>query len=98
MRPIEFEHQTNIFAENQPEYQNLPALKIKSESGEVITCWGLTFRERIKILFTGKVWVSMLTFNKPLTPSFLAVNRKEIYYHSDDDKIKKNILDFLKFI
>lgn len=86
MKPIEFKHQNVVFAKDQPEYQPLPALKIDSPNGEVISCWKLTFKERIKIIFTGRVWLSLMSFNKHLTPSYLAVNRKEIYSHSDDEK------------
>lgn len=79
MKPIKFKHQNITFAENQLEYMPLPALKIDSQNGEVVSCWKMTFIERVKVLITGKVWVSLLTFNKPLTPSYLAVNRKEVY-------------------
>ncbi|MEN6566771.1 MAG: hypothetical protein ABFC57_10760 [Veillonellales bacterium] len=79
MKPIKFKHQNIIFAENQPEYQPLPALKINSEQGEVISCWGLSIKERLIILFTGRVWVSLMSFNKPLTPSYLSVKRKDVY-------------------
>ena len=86
MKPIEFKHQNIVFAKDQPEYQPLPALKLDSENGEVISCWKLSFKERIRIIFTGKLWLSLMTFNKPLTPHFLAVNRKDVYHHPDDDK------------
>lgn len=66
------------FAENQPEYQPLPALKINDETGNVISCWKLSFKEKIKILFTGKVWVGLMMFGKPLTPSYLTINKKEL--------------------
>ena len=79
MKPIKFKHQNIIFAENQPEYQPLPALKINSEQGEVISCWGLSIKERLIILFTGRVWVSLMSFNKPLIPSYLSVKRKDVY-------------------
>lgn len=92
MKPIIFKHQNVVFAKDQPEYVPLPALKIDSDNGEDITCWGLTFKERLKILFTGKVWMSLMTFNRPLTPSYLSVNREEVYYHPDDDKKKKKLL------
>lgn len=86
MKPVEFKHQNIVFAKDQPEYQPLPALRIDSPNGEVVSCWKLTFKERIKIIFTGRVWLSLMSFNKPLTPSYLAVNRKEVYSHSDDEK------------
>lgn len=86
MKPIDFKHSNVVFAKDHPEYQPLPALKIDSPMGEVISCWKLSFRERIKLLFTGKMWVSLATFNNPLTPSYLSVNRKEVYSHPDDNK------------
>jgi len=79
MKAIEFKDQNVVFAKDQPEYQPLPALKLDTQEGEVITCWGLTFRERLRVLFKGKVWVSMLSFNKPLTPLLLSTDSKELY-------------------
>ena len=93
MRPTKFKHQNCTYAENQPDYMPLPALKIQSEYGEVVSCWRMSFRDRVKVLFTGKVWLSLMSFNKPLTPSFMSVNRKDVYEHPDDtDKIvNKNV-------
>jgi len=85
MRPVEFKHQNIVFAKDQPEYQPLPALKIDAPTGEVISCWKLTFKERLKVLVFGRVWMSLMSFNKPLTPSFLSVDRKEVFLHPDDN-------------
>ena len=84
MKPVEFKHQNIVFAKDQPEYQPLPALRIDSPTGEVVSCWRLSFKERIKVLIFGRVWMSLMSFNKPLTPSYLAVNRKEVYSHPAD--------------
>jgi hypothetical protein len=84
MRPVEFKHQNTIFAKDQPQYQQLPALLLEGPEGHIISCWKLSFKERIQVLIFGRVWSSLMTFNKPLTPSFLTVNRKEVYSHSDD--------------
>lgn len=82
MNPIEFKDQNRVYAKNQPEYMPLPALKL--DSGEIIACWKMSFKERIKVLFTGKTWVSLMCFDNPLTPSFISVNRKEIYSKPSD--------------
>jgi len=66
MKPIEFKEQNVVFAKDQPQYLPLPARR--EEDGMVITCWKLSFIERVKILFTGKMWLSQLTFNDPLQP------------------------------
>lgn len=78
MKAIKFPEQNVTFAENQFEYLPLPAFKNDSQQGEVVFCMGLSFKERVKILFTGKLWCSLLTFNKPLTPSFFTVNKSEV--------------------
>jgi hypothetical protein len=96
MKPVEFKHQNTVFAKNQPEYLPLPALKLDTPEGEVVSCWKLTFKERLRVLIFGEVWLSLTSYNKPLTPSFIAVNRKDIYSHPDDDvwyrKLRKTLL------
>jgi len=79
MKPIEFKEQNVVFAKDQPEYKPLPAFKNDSPQGEVISCYKLSFRERVQILITGRLWVSVLSFNKPLTPQFLSVYKSEIF-------------------
>jgi len=70
MKPMSFKEQNIVFAKDQPPYLPLPAWRsLEDEKGVVISCWGMSFMERIRILCTGKIWVSLLTFNKPLTPS-----------------------------
>lgn len=84
MKPVPFKHQNTVFAEDQPEYQPLPALKLNTPEGEVISCWKLSFRERLRVLFLGRVWLSLFSFNQDLTPSYLAVNRTEVFSLPDD--------------
>ena len=78
MKPIKFKEQNIVYAENQPKYLPLPAFKNESPQGEVISCWQLSFIERMRILFTGKIWVCLLSFNKPLTPSFFSTKKSEL--------------------
>ncbi len=78
MKPVTFKEHNVVFAKDQPEYQPLPAYKGNSEQGEVVSCWKLSFRERIRLLFTGKLWVSLLSFNGPLTPSYFTTKKKEV--------------------
>ena len=72
MKPIEFEGSNIIFGKDQEPYKPLPALKFDSK---IISCWKLTWRERIKILFTGKMWTAILAFNKPLQPISLTIEK-----------------------
>lgn len=86
MKPIKFKHSNIVFAKDQPQYQSLPALRLDSPEGEVISCWRLTFIERLKVLIFGRVWMSLMMFGQPLTPSRLAVNRKEVFSLPSDVK------------
>ena len=97
MKPIKFKYCNTIYAEKQSEYQEFPALKIESKEGEIISCWKLSFKERIILLFTGKMWLSLMSFNKPLTPSFLSVDRQEMFTTPDDNlTIIKKIKNYFK--
>ena len=78
MKPTNFKEQNVIFAKDQPEYQPLPAFIEKSDKGQVISCWKLSIKERLRILFFGKLWCCMLTFNKPLTPVFFTTKKSDV--------------------
>lgn len=72
MQPITFKEQTCVYAENQPEYLPLPVYK--AENGDVISCWQFTWQERLKVLWTGKMWFMARTFNRPLQPQLPSVH------------------------
>jgi hypothetical protein len=78
MKPIKFAEVNITFAKDQPEYQPLPAFRDPGPEGAVISCWRLSWRERIKLLFTGKLWLSLWSFHKPLTPSLPTVNKSDV--------------------
>lgn len=75
MEVIEFPEQTAIYAKDQPEYIPLPAYQFGDDVGTVAFCWRLSMIERLKMLFTGKVWHLVLTFNQPLQPQLLTVDK-----------------------
>lgn len=54
------------FAKDQPEYITLPSWK--GPDGMVVTRWQMTWKERLMCLLTGNLWLSVLTFNRPLQP------------------------------
>ena len=72
MKPIEFSQQNMVFAKDQPEYLPLPAYR--SPDGVVITCWMLSWRERVKAFLSGCVWVRQLTFNAAIQPQRLDID------------------------
>jgi hypothetical protein len=76
MKPKKFKESNVIFAENQTEYAPLPAFR--DESGIVVSCWNLSFLERLKVLFTGSIWTATMTFNQPIMPMYITTNKKEV--------------------
>ena len=66
MKPIKTKDTNVTYAENQPEYLPLPVHK--TDDGIVTSCWKAGLLERIKIAWTGKIFVKQMTFNKPLQP------------------------------
>ncbi len=71
MQPIEFPQQNVTYAKNQPPYLPLPVYR---DEQEATACWGMTWRERFRVLLTGKVYVTLLHFGGPLTPSRVSLD------------------------
>ena len=62
-----------VYAKDQPEYQPLPVFRF--DDGTVLTRWRLTFWERLRVLWTGNVYLWQLTFNRPLQPVMLEASK-----------------------
>ena len=74
MKPIEFKDQNILY--KKPEYmkdekcKDLPALRHRTGN---VSCWKATFRERLKILLTGIVWMDVITPFQP--PVWIGVDK-----------------------
>ena len=66
MKAIEFPEANVKYAENQDEYQTLPAHK--TEHGVVICCFELDEKELEQVKESGKIYLQLHTFNHPLQP------------------------------
>jgi hypothetical protein len=71
MKPILFPEITTTLALDQPEYQPLPVCVYGERT---ISCWQLSLWERVKLLFTGRLWLLQLNFRQPLQPQLPAVD------------------------
>lgn len=79
MKLIEFKEQTIVIAKDQPQYQPMPAhVFIDDGEGRIACCWRLSFTERLKLLFTGRIWHQVLTFNKALQPQLLSTEKPDM--------------------
>lgn len=75
MKPCDFSGRNIMIAEDQEEYMTLPAARVPGPEGRIICCWKLTFIERLKILFGGRIWHHVLTFGNSLQPQLLEASR-----------------------
>jgi hypothetical protein len=62
-----------VYAKDQPEYMPLPVRR--TPDGEVVSRWKLNWRARLAVLFGADFYLTMLTFNKPLTPVRVSVEK-----------------------
>jgi len=68
MKAVKFKQQNCVYAKNQKQYIPLLVHKINEPEGRVISCWKGRFRDRLRFLFNGRIFLSCMTFNKPLQP------------------------------
>lgn len=70
MKPVSFKQANIEFAENLEE--DIPLLPAhKTKDGVVTSCWKFSFIERLQVLVCGRVFLSTMTFNRPLQPQKL---------------------------
>lgn len=77
MDPIQFPEANVIFAKDQPEYRPLPALRKGDDTGTVVSCWQLSDDEIKTLIETRVIWLGVYSFNKPLVPLLLSVNKSD---------------------
>ena len=79
MNLIDFPEQTVVIAKDQPEYLPLPAHRFKDDpQGRIACCWRMTLRERLRVLWTGRLWHQVLTFGQPLQPQLLSTEKPDM--------------------
>jgi hypothetical protein len=79
MNPFKFKESNTVLAERQPQYKPLPVFFDRnSDDKPMVSCWKLNFRERMKILFCGKVWLLVATYGKPYQPTLLTTKKKDV--------------------
>ena len=75
MKPIDFAQSTKVLQRPstmaESECQSLP---VWNDGKQCVSCWKATFKERLNILLTGKVWLGVLS-GKTQPPVFVAGER-----------------------
>lgn len=62
-----------VYAKDQPEYIPLPVFE--QDDGVVLSRWRLTWRERLLAFWRGDVYLFCWTFNRPLQPVAIEIER-----------------------
>lgn len=68
MKAIKFKGHNAVLAEDQPQYTPLPVCVECTPEGSMVSCFKLSWLERIKLLFSGKLFFRQLTFGQPFQP------------------------------
>ena len=74
MKPTTFNEQTKVLTKpfNMTDIE-CGTLPVYSDGNQCISCWGLNFIERVKLLVFGKIWLQVL-FNGNQPPVKLTIN------------------------
>lgn len=75
MRPIKFEQANkNLQKPSNMTDEECQSLWVYSDGEQCVSCWQLSFMERIKALFFGKIWISVLS-GQTQPPIWLDANK-----------------------
>lgn len=75
MKNVKFDGCNIVYGEGQPEYVPLHAQKVGNVT---ITCYRLSFKERVKLLFSGLIWFGQTNFDQPLQPQLPALDKDDL--------------------
>lgn len=81
MKPVKFPEVNATFGEGQPQYEPLPVLLFPD--GQAVSCWQLSEEEKARVAETGQIWLSQLTFNRPLQPVFMTTDKADLIKPAD---------------
>ena len=77
MIPVKFEEANIVYGKKQPDYIPLPG-HISADGNAATFCFELTDEEIKTLVETKQIWLSLLTFGKPLQPIRLSTIKSEL--------------------
>lgn len=86
MKLVNFTEVNCTYAKGQSQYRPLPCHRTGDQNGRIICCWELSFIDRLKVLLFGRLWHSILTFDGPLQPQLLEIEKPVQYLCGHDAK------------
>lgn len=84
MKASEFPEVNVRIAENQPEFETLPAFYNQQE-GSMTFCFKLSEDEMHRIHATGEIWFKQLTCGAPMQPIALSTNKEQLIPLQNDN-------------
>jgi hypothetical protein len=79
MKPIAFKEATTDTGDGKKSLEAPVALRpcvFNGDRGTVATyCWGLSVRERLRLLATGRLWLTAITHTKRLQPMRIELDK-----------------------
>jgi|HubBroStandDraft_6_1064221.scaffolds.fasta_scaffold542936_2 hypothetical protein len=69
-----------VIGKDQEEYLPLPCLRSSDTTGLTTMRWRLSWKERLCLLWTGNLYIQVLTFHKPMQPIKPLAEEPEIPY------------------
>lgn len=76
-RPTPPGYKRRVIGADQPEYQPLPAIVHETFEQTILSGWRLSWRERLRVLVVGRVYVQLLTFGDPVQPQIVSTELPE---------------------
>lgn len=76
MKNIKFKECNVEIAKDQEEYNTLYAYM---DSEVTVSCYKLSFKERLKILLSGELWLGQANFGNPLQPQLPSVYKETFF-------------------
>lgn len=91
MKPIKFSKFNQILEPHSSDIESLPVLtnRYADNRPEIITCWQLSLRERLIVLFRGKLFVHSLSLHLPpikASVDFRHIQQIEQWYEEEIDR------------
>lgn len=74
MKPIKFDEQ-NLVLTAPPDNEDVLDLPVWTDGSQVVSKWQMTWLDRIKALFYGHIWISLLTNSHTQPPLALSVDK-----------------------
>jgi hypothetical protein len=94
MKGIHYKHANTVLLGGRPDVYDLPICRFQYSDGQnaVESCWKMTFRERLKVMFSGKVYFQCFGITHPpiLLSAISAMEERR------SSRVKLNLFTFSK--